>query len=178
MRAHQPGTAGLLASRPDLRSRSADLWVAPLVFLAVLVGGLCDGAWFAWRDAELVALPRINGARIGARVSWRDDLAAVHPFIGRARVSTGTALIVDEIEDRPSRICSLVYPRSSCSWASICRTWRDGPVVPASVVARVLSRGALGGGGIGSEFPSLLADLGMLAVGWPVWAVFRVVARA
>jgi len=153
------------------------LWSRARYFSPCSSAACADGRMVRVAATLECRLLESNGARIGARALRRDDLAAVHPLHrARARVFYGTALIVDEIEDRTitylfarpirARRCFLGKYLSYCV---------HGPARPAVGRARVLSRGAARGAGIGSEFPSFwpISHAGR----WPgqLWGVFALV---
>jgi ABC-type transport system involved in multi-copper enzyme maturation permease subunit len=147
------------------------LWSRRSVFLAVLVGGpvAMAAALRLTAALELAALPRINGVRISGpalfgMMVWLLYIRFIVPVLG---VFYGTALIADEIEDRTiTYLFARPIPRSSVLLGKylsylVCTVLL---VLPSVVVVYFLVV-PLGGAGIGAAFPSLLADLGMLAVG-------------
>jgi len=158
------------------------LWSRRSVFLAVLVGGpvLMAAMVRVAATLELAALPRINGVRIGGpalfgMMIWLLYIRFIVPVLG---VFYGTALIADEIEDRTiTYLFARPIPRSSVLLGKYlsylaCTVLL---VLPSVVLVYFLVV-PLGGAGIGAEFPSLLADLGMLAVGLASYgAVFALV---
>jgi ABC-type transport system involved in multi-copper enzyme maturation permease subunit len=175
---------GLLASSARIFDLSLGqmLWSRRSVFLAVLVGGPVAMAATLRLTAtlELATLPRINGVRIGGpalfgMMVWLLYIRFIVPVLG---VFYGTALIADEIEDRTiTYLFARPIPRSSVLLGKylsylVCTVLL---VLPSVVVVYFLVV-PLGGGGIGAEFPSLLADLGMLAAGLASYgAVFALV---
>jgi ABC-2 type transport system permease protein len=177
--------------RPGLLSSSARifdlsigqmLWSRRSVFLAVLVGGPVVMAAMLRLTAtlDLAALPRINGVRVGGpalfgMMVWLLYIRFIVPVLG---VFYGTALMADEIEDRTlTYLFARPIPRSSVLLGKYlsylaCTVLL---VLPSVVLVYFLVV-PLGGAGIGAEFPSLLADLGMLAVGLASYgAVFALV---
>jgi ABC-type transport system involved in multi-copper enzyme maturation permease subunit len=158
------------------------LWSRRSVFLAVLVGGPVMMAAAVRLAATLhpSALPRINGARIGGpalfgMMIWLLYIRFIVPVLG---VFYGTALIADEIEDRTiTYLFARPIPRSSVLLGKYlsylaCTVLL---VLPSVVLVYFLAV-PIGGAAIGAEFPSLLADLGMLAVGLASYgAVFALV---
>jgi ABC-type transport system involved in multi-copper enzyme maturation permease subunit len=158
------------------------LWSRRSVFLAVLVGGpVAMAAMIRLAAAlQLTALPRINGVRIGGpalfgMMIWLLYIRFIVPVLG---VFYGTALIADEIEDRTiTYLFVRPVPRSSVLLGKYlsylaCTVLL---VLPSVVIVYFLVV-PLGGAGIGAGFPSLLADLGMLAVGLASYgAVFALV---
>jgi ABC-2 type transport system permease protein len=167
------GRPRLLASAARIFDLSLGqmLWSRRSVFLAVLVGGpvLMAAMVRVAATLELAALPRINGARIGGPalfgvMIWLLYIRFIVPVLG---VFYGTALIADEIEDRTiTYLFARPIPRSSVLLGKYlsylaCTVLL---VLPSVVLVYFLVV-PLGGAGIGSAFPSLLADLGMLAAG-------------
>ena len=158
------------------------LWSRRSVFLAVLVGGPVLMAAMVRLAAtlELAALPRINGARIGGPalfgvMIWLLYIRFIVPVLG---VFYGTALIADEIEDRTiTYLFARPIPRSSVLLGKYLSYLACTLLlVLPSVVLVYFLVAPLGGAGIGSEFPSLLADLGLLVVGLASYgAVFALV---
>jgi ABC-type transport system involved in multi-copper enzyme maturation permease subunit len=175
---------GLLASSARIFGLSLGqmLWSRRSVFLAVLVGGPVLMAVMLRLTAtlDLAALPRINGVRVGGpalfgMMVWLLYIRFIVPVLG---VFYGTALIADEIEDRTiTYLFARPIPRSSVLLGKYlsylaCTVLL---VLPSVVLVYFLVV-PLGGAGIGAEFPSLLADLGMLAVGLASYgAVFALV---
>jgi ABC-2 type transport system permease protein len=158
------------------------LWSRRSIFLAVLVGGpivLASLIRFAW-VVEPAALPAINGARVGGpalfgMMIWWLYVRFIVPVLG---VFYGTSLIADEIEDKTiTYLFSRPIPRSAVLIGKyfsylVCTTLL---VLPSIVIVYFLVV-PVGGGGIGAEFPSLAADLGILAVGLAAYgAVFAFV---
>jgi ABC-2 type transport system permease protein len=147
------------------------LWSRRSVFLAVLVGGPVVMASMIRLAATLqpAALPRINGLRIGGPalfgvMIWLLYIRFIVPVLG---VFYGTSLIADEVEDRTiTYLFVRPVPRSSVLLGKylsylVCTTLL---VLPSVVLVYFLVV-PIGGAGVGPEFPALLADLGMLAVG-------------
>ena len=158
------------------------LWSRRSVFLGVLVGGpvllaalirIVTATTPFWRLS-------INGGRVGGPalfglMIWLLYIRFIVPVLG---VFYGTALIADEIEDRTiTYLFARPIPRSSVLIGKYlsylaCTVLL---VLPSVVLVYFLVV-PLGGAGIGAEFPSLLADLGMLAVGLASYgAVFALV---
>jgi ABC-2 type transport system permease protein len=178
------GRPRLLASSARIFDLSLGqmLWSRRSVFLAVLVGGPVVMAAMVRLAAtlELAALPRINGVRIGGpalfgMMIWLLYIRFIVPVLG---VFYGTALIADEVEDRTiTYLFARPIPRSSVLLGKylsylVCTVLL---VLPSVVLVYFLVV-PFGGAGIGAEFPSLLADLGMLAVGLASYgAVFALV---
>ena len=158
------------------------LWSRRSVFLALLVGGPVVMAAMVRLAStlQLAGLPRINGMRIGGpalfgMMIWLLYIRFIVPVLG---VFYGTALIADEIEDRTiTYLFARPIPRSSVLLGKYlsylaCTILL---VLPSVVIVYFLAV-PIGGAGIGAGFPSLLADLGMLAVGLASYgAVFALV---
>ena len=175
---------GLVASSARIFDLSLGqmLWSRRSVFLAVLVGGpvAMAAALRLTATLELAALPRINGVRIGGpalfgMMVWLLYIRFIVPVLG---VFYGTALIADEVEDRTiTYLFARPIPRSSVLLGKYlsylaCTVLL---VLPSVVLVYFLVV-PLAGAGVGSEFPSLLADLGMLAAGLASYgAVFALV---
>lgn len=158
------------------------LWSRRSVFLAVLVGGpvlLAAAVRFAV-SVEPWALPRVNGATVNGAamfgmVIWLLYIRFIVPVLG---VFYGTSLIADEIDDRTitylfvrpiPRAAVLVGKYLSYLACTVLL------VLPSVVIVYFLVV-PIAGGTIGGEFLSLLADLGMLAVGLAAYgAVFALV---
>jgi ABC-2 type transport system permease protein len=161
------------------------LWSRRSVFLAVLVGGPVVMAAMVRLAStlQLAGLPRINGMRIGGpalfgMMIWLLYIRFIVPVLG---VFYGTALIADEIEDRTiTYLFARPIPRSSVLLGKYlsylaCTILL---VLPSVVIVYFLVV-PIGGAGIGAGFPSLLADLGMLAVGLASYgAVFALVGAS
>jgi hypothetical protein len=177
--------SGLLASSARIFDLSLGqmLWSRRSVFLAVLVGGPVVMAAMVRLAAtlKLAALPRINGVRIGGpalfgMMIWLLYIRFIVPVLG---VFYGTALIADEVEDRTiTYLFARPIPRSSVLLGKylsylVCTVLL---VLPSVVLVYFL---VVPLGGAGAEFPSLLADLGMLAVGLASYgAVFALVGAS
>jgi ABC-2 type transport system permease protein len=161
------------------------LWSRRSVFLALLVGGPVVMAAMVRvaSTLQLAGLPRINGMRIGGpalfgMMIWLLYIRFIVPVLG---VFYGTALIADEIEDRTiTYLFARPIPRSSVLLGKYlsylaCTILL---VLPSVVIVYFLAV-PIGGAGIGAGFPSLLADLGMLAVGLASYgAVFALVGAS
>ena len=175
---------GLLTSAVKIFDLSLGqmLWSRRSVFLALLVGGpvLLAGAIRFAAAVEPAALPRINGASLSGAalfgmMIWLLYIRFVVPVLG---VFYGTALIADEIDDktitylfvRPIPRAAILVGKYLSYLACTLLL-----VLPSVVLVYFLVV-PLGGGSIGREFPSLAADLGMLAVGLAGYgAVFALV---
>jgi ABC-type transport system involved in multi-copper enzyme maturation permease subunit len=155
------------------------LWSRRSIFLALVVGGpvalsFVVRAIVTWTPA---GLPLVNGARMGGpalfgMIIWLLYVRFVVPVLG---VFYGTALIADEVDDRtitylftrPIRRAAVLVGKYLAFLA--CTVL----LVLPSVIIVYFAVVPLGGGAIGGEFPSLLADLGMLAIGLAAYgAVF------
>jgi ABC-2 type transport system permease protein len=173
--------AGLLSSAIRVFDLSLGqmLWSRRSVFLAVLVGGtvlLAAAVRFLFGSA----LPRVNGATISGAaifgmVIWAIYIRFIIPVLG---VFYGTSLIADEIDDKTiTYLFVRPIPRAAILIGKylsylVCTVLL---VLPSVVVVYFLIV-PLAGGSIGGEFLSLLADLGMLAVGLAAYgAVFAFV---
>jgi ABC-2 type transport system permease protein len=175
---------GLLASALRVFDMSLGqmLWSRRSIFLAVLVGGpIAVAALIRFAAAvEPAALPRINGARLGGPVLfgmmiWLLYIKFIVPVLG---VFYGTSLIADEIDDKTiTYLFSRPIPRSAVLLGKFlsyvaCTILL---VLPSVVIVYFLIV-PIGSGGVGAQFPSLLADLGMLAIGLAAYgAVFAFV---
>jgi ABC-type transport system involved in multi-copper enzyme maturation permease subunit len=165
---------GLLASAMRVFDMSLGqmLWSRRSIFLAVLVGGPAA--------VEPAALPRINGARLGGPVMfgmmiWFLYIWFVVPALG---VFYGTSLIADEVDDKTiTYLFSRPIPRAAVLVGKyVSYLACTILLVLPSVVLVYFLVVPIGGGRIGGEFPSLLADLGMLALGLAAYgAVFALV---
>ena len=177
----RPGMVSSVARVFDL-SLGQMLWSRRSVFLAVLVGGpvLLAAVIRVVTAVDAFALPRINGASLSGAslfgmMIWGLFIRFIVPVLG---VFYGTSLIADEIDDktitylfvRPiPRAAVLVGKYFSYLACTVL-------LVLPSVVAIYFLIVPLGGGSIGREFPSLLADLGMLTAGLAGYgAVFALV---
>jgi ABC-2 type transport system permease protein len=158
------------------------LWSRRSLFLAMLAAApvlLAALIRFA-AVAEPAALPQINGARIGGAalfglMIWLMYIRFIVPVLG---VFYGTGLIADEVDDktitylfvRPIRRGAVLVGKYLAY--VVCTTLL---VLPSVVLVYFLVV-PIGGGSIGAAFPTLLADLGMLALGIAAYgAVFAYV---
>jgi ABC-type transport system involved in multi-copper enzyme maturation permease subunit len=158
------------------------LWSRRSIFLALLAAGPVVLA-FAIRAvlaATPARLPVVNGVRLtGSAVFglmiWMIYLRFIVPVLG---VFYGTALIADEVEDktitylftRPIARASVLFGKYAAFL--LCTILI---VLPSAVIVYFVVT-PLGGGSVGAGFPSLLADLGMLAVGLAAYgALFALV---
>ncbi len=144
------------------------LWSRRSVFLAVLVGGPIVLA-LAIRVAFALSLgppraPRPGGPVLFGLMIWLLYIRFIVPVLG---VFYGTALVADEVDDktitylfvRPIQRASILIGKYLAYL--VCTTL----IVLPSVVIVYFLIVPIRGGRIGTSFPSLVADLGMLAVG-------------
>jgi ABC-type transport system involved in multi-copper enzyme maturation permease subunit len=158
------------------------LWSRRSIFLGVLVlGPLALAALLRFAAAvEPAALPRINGARIGGpalfgMMIWLLYIRFIVPVLG---VFYGTSLIADEIDDKTiTYLFSRPIPRAAVLVGKyLAYLACTVLLVLPSVVLVYFLVVPVGGGQIGAQFPSLAADLGMLALGLAAYgAVFALV---
>jgi ABC-type Na+ efflux pump permease subunit len=164
------------------------LWSRRSVFLALVAGGpvllaVAIRALVSWTPA---GLPQVNGARMSGAglfgmMIWLLYIRFIVPVLG---VFYGTALIADEVEDKTiTYLFTRPIPRSSVLAGKylaylVCAILL---VLPSVVVVYflVVPLGGAHGGGIGTAFPSLVKDLGMLAIGLAAYgAVFALAGTA
>jgi ABC-2 type transport system permease protein len=158
------------------------LWSRRSIFLALAVGGPVVLA-FAIRAIVLwtpAGMPIVNGVRMGGpalfgMMIWLLYVRFIVPVLG---VFYGTALIADEVDDKTiTYLFTRPIPRAAVLLGKylaflVCTIL----LVLPSVVIVYFVVVPLGGGHIGREFLSLLADLGMLASGLAAYgAVFGLV---
>jgi ABC-2 type transport system permease protein len=147
------------------------LWSRRSVFLAILVGGpvVLSCAIRIISSLTVLGPPRVQGARIGGEalfglIIWLLYIRFIVPVLG---VFYGTSLIADEIDDKTiTYLFTRPIPRASVllgKYAAylVCTAL----IVLPSVVVVYFLIVPIRGGSIGAAFPSLAADLGMLAVG-------------
>jgi ABC-type transport system involved in multi-copper enzyme maturation permease subunit len=146
------------------------LWSRRSVFLAILVGGPVVLACAIRIISSLTIGPaRVQGTRIGGEamfglIIWLLYIRFIVPVLG---VFYGTSLIADEVDDKTiTYLFTRPIPRAAVllgKYAAylICTTL----IVLPSVVVVYFLIVPIRGGSIGAAFPSLVADLGMLAVG-------------
>jgi len=157
------------------------LWSRRSVFLGVLVGGPVLLAVALRIAATLYASGfRINGAEaagssIFGMMIWLLYIRFIVPVLG---VFYGTSLIADEVEDKTiTYLFTRPIPRSAVIYGKylaylVCTVL----LVLPSVMLVFFLIVPIGGSSIGAAFPSLVADLGMLAVGLAAYgAVFALV---
>ena len=161
------------------------LWSRRSVFLGIVTGGpvllaFMIRAIVMWTPAGVLQVngARMSGAALFGMMIWLRYIRFIVPVLG---VFYGTALIADEIEDKTiTYLFTRPIPRSAVLFGKylaylVCTVLL---VLPSVVLVYfiVVSLGGEGGGTVGSEFPSLVKDLGMLAVGLAAYgAVFAMV---
>jgi ABC-type transport system involved in multi-copper enzyme maturation permease subunit len=174
-------TSGLLRSALRVFDISLGqmLWSRRSVLLGLLVGAPVVLAGAVRLYAETSQLPlvnatRLNGPTLFGIVIWWLFVRFIVPVLG---VFYGTALIADEVDDktitylftRPVRRASVLIGKYFAYLACVVLL-----VLPSVVVVYFLIVPI--GGRIGESFPSLAADLGMLAIGLAAYgAVFALV---
>ena len=158
------------------------LWSRRSLFLGLLVCGpiLLAVLIRAVASIELVGLTRagrpvafnINGPTLYGMLIWLLFVRFAVPALG---VFYGTALIADEVDDRTiTYLFTRPIPRGAVLLGKYlaylgCTVLLTLPAVVILYFVTI----PVGGGRIGAAFPSLLADLGTLAVGLAVYgAVF------
>jgi ABC-type transport system involved in multi-copper enzyme maturation permease subunit len=146
------------------------LWSRRSVFLGVLLGGPVVLAIALRVISELYTNGfRVNGAMAGGEaifgmMIWLLYIRFIIPVLG---VFYGTALIADEVEDKTiTYLFTRPIPRSAVLLGKFlaylaCTVLL---VLPSIVLVFFLIV-PIGGGRIGAAFPSLVKDLGMVAVG-------------
>jgi ABC-type transport system involved in multi-copper enzyme maturation permease subunit len=147
------------------------LWSRRSVFLALLtvapvaLAGLIRFAAMV----EPAALPQINGERLSGAtlfglLIWLLYIRFIVPVLG---MFYGTSLIADEVDDKTiTYLFVRPIPRGAVLVGKylayfVCTTLL---VLPSIVLVYFLIV-PVGGGSIGAEFPALVTDLGMLAMG-------------
>lgn len=155
------------------------LWSRRSLFLALLVGGPVVLAAVS-RVIEVAGQSgalrghgsSVTGSDIFGLMIWLLYVRFIVPVLG---VFYGTALIADEVEDRtitylftrPIRRAAVVLGKYLAYVACTVLL-----VLPSAVLVFLLIV-PMGGGSLGAEFPGLLKDLGMLALGLAAYgAVF------
>jgi ABC-2 type transport system permease protein len=147
------------------------LWSRRSVFLAILAGGpvVLSLAIRVISTLTVFGPPRAQGARMGGEalfglMIWLLYIRFIVPVLG---VFYGTSLIADEIDDKTiTYLFTRPIPRAAVLFGKylaylVCTTL----IVLPSVVVVYFLIVPIRGGSIGGAFPSLTADLGMLAVG-------------
>jgi ABC-2 type transport system permease protein len=158
------------------------LWSRRSIFLALVVGGPVLLAATVRLVALLVPSSslRVNGAMVGGpsifgMMIWLLYVRFIIPVLG---VFYGTALIADEVDDKTiTYLFTRPIPRGSVLIGKYlaylgCTVLLILPTVMIVFFLIV----PLGGGSVGQAFPSLLTDLGMIALGLAAYgAVFAFV---
>jgi ABC-2 type transport system permease protein len=146
------------------------LWSRRTIFMALVVGSPVVVALVARIVQSMGTAPlRVNGVQVDAAsmfgaMIWILFLWFIVPVLG---VFYGTSLIADEVDDktitylfvRPIQRASILVGKYLAYL--VCSTL----IVLPSVVIVYFLLVPMRGGSIGASFPSLLADLAMLAVG-------------
>src|ERR1044072_6995710 len=156
-------------------------WSRRSVFLAVLLGGpVVLAALIAVLTRTSLGAFRINGAAVGGAtifgmIIWLLYIRFILPILG---VFYGTSLIADEVDDKTiTYLFTRPIPRSAVLLGKylaylVCTVL----LVLPSVMLVFLLIVPVGGDSVAAAFPSLVADLGMLAVGVAAYgAVFSLV---
>jgi ABC-2 type transport system permease protein len=157
------------------------LWSRRTLFMVGAVGApLVVAAILRTIDAMGMSVLKVNGVSVGGPVIfgglfWLLYLRLVVPVLG---VFYGTSLMSDEVEDRTlTYLFTRPIPRGAVIIGKylgylVCTEL----VVLPSVTAAYLLIVPVGDGSIGSSFPLLMADVGILALGLAVYgAVFALV---
>ncbi len=176
-------TPGVLTSAMRIFDLSLGqmLWSRRSVFLGVLLGGpVLLAAVLRIVDTLHASGFKINGAAVGGSavfgmMIWLLFIRFIVPVLG---VFYGTSLIADEVDDKTiTYLFTRPIPRSAVLFGKyvaylVCTVL----LVLPSVMLVFFLIVPTGGDSIGAAFPSLLADLGMLAVGLASYgAVFALV---
>jgi len=158
------------------------LWSRRSVFLAILVAGPIALALAIRVATAAFGPPQVNGAAVAGNaifgmMIWLLYLRFIIPVLG---VFYGTSLIADEVDDKTiTYLFTRPIPRSAVLLGKylaylVCTTLL---VLPSVMLVYFLVVPL--GGTIGEGFPSLLKDLGMLALGLAAYgAVFAWVGAA
>ena len=155
------------------------LWSRRSVFLALLVGGpvmLALVSRLVWMMVPSESF-RINGETVSGAgtfglMIWLLYVRFIVPILG---VFYGTALIADEVDDRTiTYLFTRPIPRGAVlAGKYLAYLACTVLLILPSVVVVFFLMVPMGGSGVASAFPSLLADLGMLAAGLAAYgAVF------
>jgi ABC-type transport system involved in multi-copper enzyme maturation permease subunit len=180
-RAHTSPTVWSSAIRIFDLSLGQMLWSRRSVFLGVLLGGPVALA-VALRIVDSLHTSgfRVNGAQVGGgtifgMMIWLLYIRFIVPVLG---IFYGTALIADEVDDKTiTYLFTRPIPRGAVLLGKylaylVCTVLL---VLPSVVLVYFLIV-PTGGGSIAEAFPSLVTDLGMLAVGLASYgAVFALV---
>jgi ABC-type transport system involved in multi-copper enzyme maturation permease subunit len=157
------------------------LWSRRSVFLGVLLGGPVLLA-AALRIVESLRMSRfqVNGAQVSGTaifgmMIWGLYVHFIVPVLG---VFYGTALIADEVDDKTiTYLFTRPIPRSAVLVGKyLAYLACTVLLVLPSIVLVFFVIVPVGGGSVGQAFPSLVTDLGMVAVGLAAYgAVFALV---
>jgi ABC-2 type transport system permease protein len=157
------------------------LWSRRSVFLAILLGGpVVLAALIALLTRTSLGAFRINGAPVGGAtifgmIIWLLYIRFILPILG---VFYGTSLIADEVDDKTiTYLFTRPIPRSAVLFGKyLAYLACTVLLVLPSVILVYFLIVPVGGGSIAAAFPSLVADLGMLAIGLAAYgAVFALV---
>ncbi len=160
-------------------SLSEMLWSRRSVFLALLVGGpvllavVSRVVWmFVPTESMRINGDAVSGAGIFGLMIWLLYVRFIVPILG---VFYGTSLIADEVEDRTiTYLFTRPIPRGAVLVGKyVAYLACTVLLILPSVMVVFFLMVPVGGGSIARMFPSLLADLGMLAAGLAAYgAVF------
>ena len=178
-----PRTPGVWSSAMRIFDLSLGqmLWSRRSVFLGLLLGGPVVVAMVLRVVDSLHSSGfKVNGTAIGGSavfgmMVWLLFIRFIVPVLG---VFYGTSLIADEVEDKTiTYLFTRPIPRRSILLGKyLAYLACTVLLVLPSVMLVFFLIVPTGGGSIGAAFPSLLADLGMLAVGLAAYgAVFALV---
>jgi ABC-type transport system involved in multi-copper enzyme maturation permease subunit len=157
------------------------LWSRRSVLLAFLVGGpvLLAAALRMVSSANRLGLPQINGARVGGAalfgmMMWLLYIRFIVPVLG---VFYGTSLIADEVDDKTvTYLFTRPIPRAAVLFGKYFAYLACTVLLVLPSVVLIYLLVAPIGGTIGGAFPTLVADLGALAMGLTAYgAVFAFV---
>jgi hypothetical protein len=151
-------------------SLSEMLWSRRTIFMALIVGGpVAIAVIFRVLEAFGVPSMRVNGVRVGGMVIfggmiWLLYLKFIVPVLG---VFYGTSLIADEVDDKTiTYLFTRPIPRGSVLVGKYLAYLASTVlVVLPSVMIVFFLIAPLGRGSIAGGFPSLLKDLGLIALG-------------
>jgi ABC-type transport system involved in multi-copper enzyme maturation permease subunit len=157
------------------------LWSRRSVFLGLLLGApVFLAVVLRIVDSLHASGFRVNGAAVGGStvfgmMIWLLFIRFIVPVLG---VFYGTALIADEVEDKTiTYLFTRPIPRRAVLYGKyLAYLACTVLLVLPSVMLVFFLIVPTGGGSIGAAFPSLVADLGMLAIGLAAYgAVFALV---
>src|SRR6187200_2015504 len=162
-------------------SLSEMLWSRQTIFMALVVGApVLISLILRALDALGAPVGEVNGVRMAGPaifglMIWVFYLRFTVPVLG---VFYGTSLIADEVEDKTiTYLFTRPIPKGAVLVGKYlaylaCTIF----VVLPSVMIVYLAITPVGGGSVGADFPSLLADMGMIASGLAAYgAVFGLV---